>query len=138
MARHKQKPSNINVELAQHCIEDVGSVNSPICPIIEQRSRCEGLGLTETFFDFLVQAMMQRDEIGREEGKQKRHWHELHGQVNALIYVVAAIENPYDPDMEAVLARAEEEATERANALEEDDSPCTFCLEKDCRGGCLL
>lgn len=113
MARGKQKPSNIDHERVEHCLEDFGSVNSPDCKIIKERSVCAGFGLTDRLFDFMVQAMMERDALGREEGKQKRHWHELHGQVNALCYVVAEIENPYNPDMEDVLARAEMEATER-------------------------
>lgn len=118
MARHKQKPSNIDTELAQHCLENVGSVTSPSCPISSQRATCQGLGLTDTFFGWLVEAVKERNALESKVDKDKPkiknviRYERATAQIASMSYMVAMIENPYNPDPEDVLLRAEMDATE--------------------------
>lgn len=103
--------TEIDVGLALHCLSDVGSVSSPSCPILAERTLamkddvCDGLSITDSLFAFLVQAL-QEERTCEKKGERNR----LLGQVEALSYSVALIENPYRPDVQGVLARATAEA----------------------------
>lgn len=103
----------IDVDLALHCLEDLGGRT---CPIVKQRSEamrtvdseaCRGLSIRDTLFGFLVQALVELDPLAGPHKKRTKH--RLRGQVEALAYSVALIDNPYRPDAESVLAEAKME-----------------------------
>jgi hypothetical protein len=100
----------IDTELARHCLEDLGGRS---CPIVKQRTvahtvleegPCAGLSIRDTLLSFLVQALEERDEY--EEQGLKKLYNRAYGQVEALTYAVALIDNPYRPNGEAVLVAA--------------------------------
>jgi hypothetical protein len=100
----------IDVDLALHCLEDLGGRT---CPIVKQRSEamrpidseaCGGLSIRDTLLAFLSQAI---GEAPREPSKKRRH--QLYGQIDALKYAIALMDNPYRPDVEAVQREAEME-----------------------------
>jgi hypothetical protein len=105
----------VDQELAHHCLQDFGSVNSPNCPIIKERTlvmadnTCDGLSIRDQLFSFLVEAVQEMADAA-EKGK-KRRLAKAEGQVAALTYAIALMDNPYDVDVEGVLAQAEEAAT---------------------------
>jgi hypothetical protein len=100
----------IDVGLALHCLEDLGG---RMCPIVKERTEamrtvdseaCGGLSIRDTLFGFLVQATQEALKAG-EKGKRKKY-DDARGQMKALAYAVALIDNPYRVDVESVLAAA--------------------------------
>ena len=87
---------SIDADLTRHCLEDLTGRS---CPIIKQRAAaktesdaCEGLSIRDTLFNFAVEAIIER-----QTAKPKRR-RELKGQITALTYAVALIDNPYRVD----------------------------------------
>lgn len=81
---------------------------------------CDGLSISDKLFEFLVQAVEDRnrleskqDRMPRPKRKHEVDYASVTGQIAALSYSVALIRNPYDPDAEGVLNAAEVEASER-------------------------
>lgn len=102
----------IDVGLALHCLSDLGSVNSPSCPIIAERTlvmapqeACEGLSIRDTIVSFLGQAIEQEYSI-RSSGGSNKKLHRVLGQQEALAYCAALMDNPYRPDSDSVRAEA--------------------------------
>lgn len=85
-----------DVALAHHCLEDLTGRS---CPIVKQRTEakratdaCEGLSIRDTLFNFAVEAAIEATSA--KKGRRK----ELRGQIKALTYAVALIDNPYRVD----------------------------------------
>lgn len=95
----------VNVDLAHHCLQDLGRP----CPITQQRmaafdpNACDGLSIRDTLYDFLKQAIEEFFSVINRKPKRAR---ELKGQIQALSYAVALIDNPYAVDTEAVMRAA--------------------------------
>lgn len=101
---------DIDVALAHHCLEDLGGRN---CPIVKERSAamrpevCDGLSIRDTLFSFLVQAEAELWQHKARPGKKsKKRMARLRGQVDALAYAVALIDNPYRVTPAAAVAAA--------------------------------
>lgn len=98
-------------DLALHCLEDLGGRT---CPIVKQRADalkpdvCDGLSIRDTLFSFLVQAIKQ-EKKAKKKGKQMKAAN-LSGQISALAYAIALIDNPYRVNPEGVMIAAETDA----------------------------
>lgn len=75
---------------------------------------CDGLSIRDQLYSFLVEAVEQRNKA-YDKNLKKPRWMISHanaeGQVAALSYAIALMDNPYEVNCEKVLADAEMEAT---------------------------
>lgn len=123
--------SEVNVPLALHCLAGGGKFEDHGCPIIRERTFimkegvCDGLSIVDQMFEWLVQAMLERNPLEQKIDKdnpKRKHvvaYARADAQVAVLSYSIALIRNPYNPDPEAVLLDAEMDATVRSEAVVE-------------------
>lgn len=105
---------SVDVDRALHCLEDLGTVKRG-CKILMEKNHvnrpteaCEGWSIRDTLFDFLVQASRERAIL---EGKSRpKKTARVEGQIQALSYSIALMDNPYNPDAEGVRMEAEKAA----------------------------